>query len=193
MRSAPRSYGLWLATGELLGYAGMVDLGVLGVLPWMVAEADGRRDRARLRELVANGFAVGLVVGLGYAAVAGLLWTLVPAAINVPAGDRSSLAKPLLLLVAVTAAAYPLRTFTALLNGLQDALFNGMLGVAQSAAYFLVAAVGLTRGWGLYALALASAASRWLRLDHRWSARSSPLPTCCAGGRARMRRRSASC
>ena len=154
-----RSYGLWLATGELLGYAGMVDLGVLGVLPWMVAEADGRRDRARLRELVANGFAVGLVVGLGYAAVAGLLWTLVPAAINVPAGDRSSLAKPLLLLVAVTAAAYPLRTFTALLNGLQDALFNGMLGVAQSAAYFLVAAVGLTRGWGLYALALASAAS----------------------------------
>jgi O-antigen/teichoic acid export membrane protein len=154
-----RSYGLWLATGELLGYAGMVDLGVLGVLPWMVAEADGRRDRARLRELVANGVTVGAVVGLGYAVVAGLLWTMVPVAVNVPGGDRSSLAGPLLLLVAATAVAYPLRTFAALLTGLQDAVFNGMLSVAQSATYFTFAVVLLWRGWGLYALAIASAAS----------------------------------
>ena len=113
----------------------MVDLGVLGVLPWMVAEADGTRDRKRLRELVANGVAVGSVIGLGYAIVAGLLWVLVPATVNVPPADRSGLARPLLLLVAVTAAAYPLRTFTALLTGLQDALFNGVLNVAQSATY----------------------------------------------------------
>ena len=104
----PRSYGLWLATGELLGYAGMVDLGVLGVLPWMVAEADGRRDRERLRALVASGVTVGFVVGIGYALVAGLLWTMVPVAVNVPSADRSSLAGPLLVLVIVTAVAYPL-------------------------------------------------------------------------------------
>jgi O-antigen/teichoic acid export membrane protein len=155
----PRSYGLWLATGELLGYAGLVDLGVLGVLPWMVAEADGRRDRERLRALVASGVTVGFVVGIGYALVAGLLWTLVPVAVNVPAADRSSLAGPLLVLVIVTAVAYPLRTFAALLNGLQDALFNGTLAVAQSATYFVVALTGLWRGWGLFALALATAAS----------------------------------
>ena len=155
----PRSYGLWLATGELLGYAGMVDLGVLGVLPWMVAEADGSGDRKRLRALVANGVAVGTVIGLGYAIVAVVLWVLVPATVNVPAADRSALARPLLLLVAVTAAAYPLRTFTALLNGLQDAVFNGVLNVAQSATYFAIALIGFSRGWGLYALALASASS----------------------------------
>jgi O-antigen/teichoic acid export membrane protein len=155
----PRAYGLWLATGELLGYAGMVDLGVLGVLPWMVAEADGRRDRERLRALVASGVMVGVLVGIGYALVAGFLWTMVPMAVNVPAADRSSLAGPLLVLVVVTAAAYPLRTFPALLNGLQDALFNGMLSVAQSATYFVVALIGLWRGWGLYALAFAAAAS----------------------------------
>jgi O-antigen/teichoic acid export membrane protein len=154
-----RSYGLWLATGELLGYAGMVDLGVLGVLPWMVAEADGRRDRARLRQLVANAATVGAIVGVGYAIIAGLLWMLVPVVLSVPVGDRSTLGGPLLLLVAVTAVAYPLRTFTAVLTGLQDALFNGILGVAQSATHFAVASIGLWRGWGLYALALASAAS----------------------------------
>ena len=159
-----RSYGLWLATGELLGYAGMVELGVLGVLPWMVAEADGRRDRERLRALVASGVTVGIVVGIGYAVVAGLLWTLVPMAVNVPAADRSSLAGPLLVLVAVTGVAYPLRTFTALLNGLQDAFFNGTLSVAQSATYFVVALTGLGLGWGLYALALATTASTTLSI-----------------------------
>ena len=154
-----REYGLWLATGELLGYAGMVDFGVLGVMPWMIAEADGRRDRNKLRDLVANGVSVGAVVGAGYLAIAALLWTMLPVVVNVTHADRVALARPLLLLVVVTAAAYPLRTFTALLTGLQDAVFNGLLTSAQSVAYFLVAFIGLTRGWGLYALALASAIS----------------------------------
>ena len=154
-----REYGLWLATGELLGYAGMVDFGVLGVMPWMVAEADGRRDRIRLRDLVANGVSVGAVIGAAYLVIAALLWTMLPIVVNVTAADREALARPLLLLVMVTAAAYPLRTFTALLTGLQDAVFNGFLTIAQSAAYFLIALIGLTRGWGLYALALASAMS----------------------------------
>jgi O-antigen/teichoic acid export membrane protein len=154
-----RDYGLWLATGELLGYAGMVDLGVLGVLPWMVAEADGRRDRAKLRELVANGVVVGSVVGIGYLAVAAFLWTLLPLAVSVSPADRRNLAEPLMLLVGATAVAYPFRTFNALLTGLQDAVFNGVLSIAQSAAYFLVAIVGLWQGWGLYALAAGSALS----------------------------------
>ena len=54
-----RSWGLWLATGELLGYAGMADLGVLGVLPWMIAEADGRHDRAAMRRFVGHGVWIG--------------------------------------------------------------------------------------------------------------------------------------
>jgi hypothetical protein len=154
-----REYGLWLATGELLGYAGMVDFGVLGVMPWMIAEADGRRDRIKLRDLVANGVSVGAVIGAAYLVIAALLWTMLPIVVNVTDADREALARPLLLLVMVTAAAYPLRTFTALLTGLQDAVFNGVLTIAQSAAFFVVALVGLTRGWGLYALALASAIS----------------------------------
>jgi hypothetical protein len=154
-----RQYGLWLATGELLGYAGMVEFGVLGVMPWMVAEADGRRDRGKLRDLVANGVSVGAVVGAGYLAIAALLWTMLPVVVNMAESDRAALAKPLLLVVIVTAAAYPLRTFTALLTGLQDAVFNGLLTIAQSTAYFAVALIGLTRGWGLMALALASAMS----------------------------------
>ena len=56
-RLGTRTWGLWLATGELLAYAAMVDFGVLGVLPWMLAEADGRGDRLAMRRLISNGAA----------------------------------------------------------------------------------------------------------------------------------------
>jgi hypothetical protein len=38
-------YGLWLGFGELVAYSARVDGGVLGVLPWLVAERDGAGDR----------------------------------------------------------------------------------------------------------------------------------------------------
>jgi hypothetical protein len=46
-----RWWGLWPASGELLAYAGTVDFGVPGVLPWMLAEANGGDDRHRMRRL----------------------------------------------------------------------------------------------------------------------------------------------
>ena len=51
------SYGLWLASGELLAYAGLAELGMLVTLPWLVAQADGQGDRARVRLLVSTGAA----------------------------------------------------------------------------------------------------------------------------------------
>src|SRR5712664_4968554 len=50
-----RSYGLWLATGELLAYAGMLDFGVVAMLPWLIAQADGRRDVEQMRAILARG------------------------------------------------------------------------------------------------------------------------------------------
>ena len=52
----PRLYGYWLASGEVLAYAAMADLGVLGVIPWMIAQADGRKDRDGIRQLLSTGF-----------------------------------------------------------------------------------------------------------------------------------------
>lgn len=154
-----RTYGLWLATGELLGYAALVDLGVLGVLPWMLAEADGRRDRAAMRALLSNGVAVGFVVALGYGIVAVALWSVLPMALRLPDADRHLLVGPLAVLVATTMVAYPLRVFSALIAGMQDVRYNGVIGVAQVATSLTVACAMLAKGYGVYALAVAAAAS----------------------------------
>ena len=84
-----RSWGLWLASGELIGYAAMLDLGVLGVLPWMLAESDGRQDRAAMRRLVGHGVIVATLVAIGYAAVAFLLWTVLPSVLRLSTTSMS--------------------------------------------------------------------------------------------------------
>jgi hypothetical protein len=153
-----RHWGLWLATGELLAYAAMMDLGVLSVLPWMVAEADGRQDREAMRRFLVTGLAVGLAVGVAYAGVSLLLWEALPHVVTLTAADRTAIGRPLAVLVAVTAATYPLRVFRALLYGLQDAFFNGLLAVGQALGAAVVTAVLLVQGYGLLALALGLAA-----------------------------------
>jgi O-antigen/teichoic acid export membrane protein len=150
-----RPYGLWLASGELLGYAGMIDLGVLGVLPWLVAEADGRQDRDLMRRLVASGLTVGLVVAAGFLVVAAVLWRTLPSMLWLTADDRSLIVAPLVLVVFLTAVGYPLRVFRAVLGGLQDVVFNGALSLAQSILTVTITIVLLVRGHGLWALAWA--------------------------------------
>ena len=150
-----RPYGLWLASGELLGYAGMIDLGILGVLPWLIAEADGAGDRDRLRRLVVSGLAVGTGVALGFAAVAALLWRTLPSLLWLTADDRALIVAPLVLVVLLTAAGYPLRVFRGVLNGLQDVVFNGALSILQSVLTVTITIVLLLRGYGLWALAWA--------------------------------------
>jgi O-antigen/teichoic acid export membrane protein len=155
-RLGARTWGLWLATGELLAYAGMVDLGVLGVLPWLLAEADGRRDRTAMRRLISNGVAVGAIIGLAYALIAFALWQALPAVLRFTAVDRTAVGPPLALLAAATALTYPLRIFPATLVGLQDMTFYGAIRIVQAVINVVVTVVLLLNGYGLYALAWAS-------------------------------------
>jgi O-antigen/teichoic acid export membrane protein len=154
-----RTYGLWLTTGELLAYAAMVELGVLGVLPWMFAQADGSGDRVALRRLVSNGLAVGAFVSVGFLGVAICLWRVLPSALRLTASDRAIVGPPLFVMAIATAITYPLRVYRALLAGLQDVVFNGALGISEAAITAGVTIVMLLKGYGVYALACAAAAA----------------------------------
>ena len=151
------AYGTWLAAGALLGYAGLADLGILGVMPWLFAEADGAKDTARMRTLLGHGLVAGVVGGVAYLALALLVWVLLPSLLHLSPADKESLRGPLAVLCLLTAAGYPIRLFVGLRAGLQDYVFMGGLGVAQTlASAFIV--VSVTRaGAGLYGIALGAA------------------------------------
>lgn len=156
-RVGTQNYGLWLACGELLAYSAMVDFGVLGVLPWLVAEKDGSGDRQGLRDLICNGVAVALFISVLYLLVAILFWFFAKWLINLTEAQRLLLKGPLILIVIITAIAFPLRTFLTVLIGLQDAVFTGLLNVAQWALNIALIVTLLLKGYGLYSLAAAAA------------------------------------
>ncbi len=147
-------WGIWVASGALLSYAGLADLGVLGVLPWIIADADGRKDTDRIRAVLSHGAAFSLVAMCGFVCVASVLWHFYPSLLHLSESERIQLRGPLFAVVTLTAITFPLRTFSALLTGLQDAAFLGIIGLCQvlgTAALTLGLALS---GFGLYALAL---------------------------------------
>lgn len=152
-RVGNEAYGVWLGFGELIAYSAMADLGVLGVLPWLVAEADGRGERGEMRALVAAGLAAASLAAVAFAALALGLLAVAPQLTGVSAAQRAAVIGPLMLLVAGMAAAYPVRVFHATLIGLQDVTFAGTLGIAQAALNVALIVGLLAAGQGLYALA----------------------------------------
>ena len=157
-RVGTEAYGVWLGMGELIAYSAMADLGVLGVLPWLVAEADGRGERAELRALVSAGLAAASLAAVVFAVLALGLLAAAPQIAGISAAQRATVTGPLMLLVAGMAAAYPVRVFHAMLIGLQDVAFIGTLGVVQAGLNVALIVGMLAAGQGLYALAAAAAA-----------------------------------
>jgi O-antigen/teichoic acid export membrane protein len=152
-----RMYGYWLASGELLAYAGLSDLGVLTTLPWLIADADGRRDREELRKLVSTGAAAGAITGAGYALIVTGLWLLLPSVMHLGPSERALVQGPLVIVAISGCVAQPLRVFNTVISGLQDVKFGGTIGVTNWLLGFALTVVLLMRGEGLYALAWAAA------------------------------------
>lgn len=147
-------YGYWLASGEVLAYATMADLGILGVVPWLIAEADGRQDRAAIRRLMSTGFCAAVVVAVMYTIVVLVLWQVAPSVLKLAPADRASIAGPLMLIAGFTAIVIPLRVFGAVLVGLQDVKFYGLMSTANWALDLVLTVALLLKGYGLYALAI---------------------------------------
>ncbi|HEY8208407.1 MAG TPA: hypothetical protein VIG99_13045 [Myxococcaceae bacterium] len=154
--------GLWTAVSGMLGYAALSDLGVLTVLPWLVANADGRKDEEEIRRLTNSGFALGAVVGAIFAAVAGALWIASPWLLKASPAERELLFVPFVALVALTAIGSPLRAAEGVLQGLQDVKVVGSLTALQPLVNFGLVMSLLYRGQGLLGLALGAALPRLL-------------------------------
>jgi O-antigen/teichoic acid export membrane protein len=151
-RIGPRAWGVWLVSGELLAYAGMADLGMLGVVQWLIAEAEGRGDRDEMAHLVGQALWLGTLVAAAYVVISLVLWRALPSVLFLSDADRQMIRGPLSLTVVLTAVSYPLTAYRALLVGTQDVAFFGVLSIASAIVSAVLTAVLLVAGYGLYAL-----------------------------------------
>jgi len=150
-------YGYWLASGELLAYASLAEFGVLVTVPWLIAEADGRGDRDGMRTLLTNGVAAALTSAAGYLVIGAALIAALPHIVHLDAAERAPVVGAMLIIAVGAILAYPLRVFYCVVIGLQDVRFYGVVDLLVVAFNVVLTAVLLTKGLGLYALAIGTA------------------------------------
>lgn len=152
-----QSYGIWLGVVEILGYAGLAELGVMATVPWLVAQHDGTNDRSGIRAVLSNCLILAFGLGTLYLLIGMSLWYWLPSAAGLAPELVRASNGPVLLVIVGIALGFPLRTFSVVLTGLQDSLFLGIVGLAQGVLSIILTVVLLWRGDGLYALATALA------------------------------------
>lgn len=160
-------YGLWLLAAQFLIYLGLLDFGIIQLVPRDVAIAAGRPGDHSEEVAVFVGQTARLVLWQMPVVVAAgvvVMW-LIP-------GEWAPLRWPLAIVVIAFVLTFPLRIFGAVLQGLQDLAFLGSVQLAAWLAGSIATVAGIFFGWGLYSLALGwvvtqvlSAGVAWWRLE----------------------------
>jgi O-antigen/teichoic acid export membrane protein len=151
-------FGLWAAGMPILTYIGLVDFGVLTIFQRDVAFAlgDARGDP---RQIAALPTIVGKTLRLVLLQMPVLLASIVVAWIFVPRG-WAALYVPLAVLIGCLVFTFPLRIYHALLGGLQDLRFLGILAIVAWGLSAVASALLIFAGWRLNALAVSWALSQ---------------------------------
>lgn len=170
-RIGQHDLGLWLVVGQVVGYLGLIELGVIAILPREVAFLSGKTGVDANAEIGRLLRPVRRLVRWQSVALAGIcaaVWLLRPV-------DWQPIGGPLLIVFTAFVALYPFRVDLAVLQGVQELAF---VAKAQFAGWFVstLAAVALVfSGAGLYALvvgwlgllAVPAAAAMW-KVRQRW-------------------------
>lgn len=158
-RIGQHDYGIWLIMSQFLAYMGLMDLGVVALLPRETAYAIGRAGSAEaavdLPEIIGRTTRVVLwqLPVVVVAACAIVYWA---------PSEWGSYRGPLLCALAVFVVRFPLRIFQEVLQGLQDLAFVGKLQLATLVVSTALAVGFVLMGAGLYALVLSWTASQLL-------------------------------
>lgn len=150
----PAVFGLWTAITSLVGYAAFADFGVLGVVSWMIAKADGGKDVDEMRSILSNALALTIAASILYTVIALALAAILPLLIDITTEQRALVQWPLAALVGCTALAFPLRVFLAFRVGIQDVAFVGTLGLVQLLVQAATTGVLTLKGLGVWGIAL---------------------------------------
>lgn len=148
------TYGIWLATGELLLWMVAFDCGVpnLMIQKIGVAHAQGKSKD------IGRQFASCLtILGIVSLALTVLLWFLSPVLVNIFAQQvalTSDLVGPLRIAAVATGLTLVNYGFQGLARGLQQTMFPNVAAVISTAAGFVVTYMLLIQGYGLQSIAI---------------------------------------
>lgn len=147
-------YGAWLATGNVVSYLGVLDLGLSAVTMQRVAHAHGASDILSLGRVIATGSwlirrlsFLPLVVGL-------VLAPLVPRFVGIGGADAASLSWCFVAASLSTSLMFLTYFAASVLVGLQRQLMSGIVSFVGASSGIVFTLWGLHRGLGVLAIPL---------------------------------------
>ena len=108
-------YGIWALVGTLVGYYGLLELGLSSAVGRYIAMALGADDRARCNEVFNTSLVLFSLLGAAILVASGAVAAAVPHFIKNP-DDAAVFWKAILLLGASLAVVFPLRVFRGVLD-----------------------------------------------------------------------------
>lgn len=149
----PRLYGAWLGSGDVLGWLGVLDLGVASFMVQRIAAAHGRGDSQAVGDYLATGIVVQVLLVALLVAGAAVIAPFLPRWMGVEEAEAVALASAFFVAAVGTA-------FGILNNGIAGFALALQLPGFSNVAAFCSSLVGigatvylLVQGWSLWALA----------------------------------------
>lgn len=145
-------YGAWLASGDLLGWLGLLQMGIASLVTQRMAAAHGRNERAALGEYYAAGLAVqavlmAVLIGLGIAVA-----PFVPGWLGIHGDEARVLSSCFAAAAAAAALGFLAAVAGSLSLAVQRMTFNAAATLACTLAGLVTTLWLLLSGAGLWAL-----------------------------------------
>ena len=158
----PANYGAWSLVAELIGYYGLLDMGLRGAVTYYVARHRARHETEALSHIISSAFWALAAMGLIVMCIGAAIAPTFPRWMNTAGLNVHDAQVALFLMSVVIGLSLPLESYSsALVGSMRLDLVNGievLNRLLMAAATYAV----LTRGHGLIGLSLAYFACRAL-------------------------------
>lgn len=149
------TYGAWMASGDVLGWLAVLDLGIAGISAQRMSAAHGRRDYRAVGDYFGTGLLMQAAIVGVFTLAAVLASPFVPEWVRLPAGaDGGALSACFAVAAVGTGLGMLGNVVGALAMSTQRMVFVNLATLAAGIAQLAVTLALLTTGRGLWALAL---------------------------------------
>ncbi len=147
------AYGIWVLLASLVGYMGLLDLGVRGAVMRYVARHHARSEDGEAGRVASAGLVIFTAAGLLALLASAVIAVLIDRLFKIPA-DIVTVARLVVLIGGVSVAASLISgVFGGVVTALQRFDLAGILSIAVGAVRALGVVGALHAGWGLLGLA----------------------------------------
>jgi O-antigen/teichoic acid export membrane protein len=149
-------YGAFLASANVVGLLGIVDLGVSSVLAQRLAETWGARDRAQFSRSTGSGLALGFALAAVMLVAGAILSPYAPRLVKAPEHARAILSLTFILTAAGSAITLAMTNLLSIASAWQRTEIVAASRLGGQLVDLVVVVVGLYAGLGVVALGLGS-------------------------------------